>query len=152
MTIADELGELYQEVIMDHNRSPRNHQRLGAADATVQGHNPLCGDSLTLDVAMTDGQVTDIGWEGVGCAISKASASLMTEAVKGRSVDDAKALYESFHHLVTRDAPIDEKALGKLRVFAGVGEFPARVKCAKLPWRTLLAALEGDQDAVTTEA
>jgi nitrogen fixation NifU-like protein len=152
VTLYDELGELYQEVIMDHNRSPRNHHRLARADATVQGHNPLCGDSLTLDVALADGTVTDVGWEGVGCAISKASASLMTEAVKGRSVEEAKALYDQFHHLVTRDAPADADALGKLRVFSGVGEFPARVKCAKLPWRTLMAAIEGETDAVTTEA
>lgn len=152
MTIFDELGELYQQVIMDHNKSPRNFQRLDAPNATAEGHNPLCGDSLALDVRTEGGRVIDVGWEGVGCAISKSSASLMSEAVKGHSVEDAKRLYEAFHHLVTRDGHADEQLLGKLRVFAGVGEFPARVKCATLAWRTLAAALEGDNQPVSTEA
>ena len=148
----DELRDLYQEVIMDHNRSPHNFRRLPDPDATVEGHNPLCGDELTLDVVFADGAVADVAWEGVGCAISKASASLMTDAVRGLSRADAQALYEQFHHLVTRDAPADTDRLGKLRVFAGVGEFPARVKCATLAWRTLAAALEGDETRVSTEA
>ena len=148
----EELRDLYQEVIMDHNRSPRNFERLPDASVSVDGHNPLCGDKLTLDVRFgDDGRIEALGWSGVGCAISKSSASLMTETLAGRGRDEAKALYEQFHHLVTRDAPADTEALGKLRVFAGVGEFPARVKCATLPWRTLAAALEGETTPVTTE-
>lgn len=137
---------------MDHNRSPRNFKRLEPADASADGHNPLCGDSLTVDVRLDGDTISDIGWEGVGCAISKSSASLMTEAIKGVDRERAKEMYEQFHHLVTRDAPVDPESLGKLRAFAGVGEFPARVKCATLAWRTLAAALEGDERSVTTEA
>lgn len=150
--MMDDVRDLYQEVIMDHNKHPRNFHRLEHADGTAEGHNPLCGDSLHVDVRYEDGRIAAVGWEGVGCAISKSSASLMTESVQGKSRAEARALYEQFHHLVTRDAEADEAVLGKLRVFGGVGEFPARVKCATLPWRTLAAALEGEEDPVSTEA
>lgn len=149
--MIDDMRELYQEVIMDHNRSPRNFGRMKGADVQVDGNNPLCGDQFTVHAKFDGDQVEAVQFEGVGCAISKASASLMTEAVKGMSKAEAQALYEQFHHLVTRDADVDAESLGKLRVFAGVGEFPARVKCATLPWRTLAACLEGGAEEVTTE-
>lgn len=150
MTSGD-LRDLYQEVIMDHNRNPRNFRKMEDADRQVDGHNPLCGDTLALYLKFKDGRVADVAWQGVGCAISKSSASLMTEAVKGKTLSGAKALYEEFHKLVTREGEPDEAVLGKLRVFAGVGEFPVRVKCATLAWRTLQAALEGEVETVSTE-
>ncbi len=146
-----EMRELYQQVIMDHNRSPRNFHRVEGANHSADGQNPLCGDVITLDLRVDGDQVVDAGFVGNGCAISKASASMLTESVKGRTVDEARALYENFHRLVTRDGPADEDLLGKLRVFAGVGEFPARVKCAALAWRTLEAALSDSAEPVTTE-
>ncbi len=146
-----EMRELYQQVIMDHNRSPRNFHRVEGANHSADGQNPLCGDVITLDLRVDGDQVVDAGFVGNGCAISKASASMLTESVKGRTVDEARALYENFHRLVTRDGPADEDVLGKLRVFAGVGEFPARVKCAALAWRTLEAALSDSAEPVTTE-
>lgn len=146
-----EMRELYQQVIMDHNRSPRNFHRINGANHSADGQNPLCGDVITLDLRVDDGKVVEAGFVGNGCAISKASASMLTESVKGRPVEEVHALYENFHHLVTRDGPADEDALGKLRVFAGVGEFPARVKCASLAWRTLEAALSDSPEPVTTE-
>ncbi len=144
------MRELYQETIMGHNKSPRNFGRLEPADATADGHNPLCGDRLSVDVRFDGEALAEVMFSGDGCAISKASASMMTDAVKGRDKDEARRLYEEFHKLVTREGEADEKLLGKLKVFAGVGEFPARVKCAALAWRTLVAALE-DEDVVTTE-
>lgn len=145
------MRELYQQVIMDHNRAPHNFRVMEDATQHVDGHNPLCGDQITVYVQVADGVVTDVSFQGVGCAISKSSASLMTDALKGKTVEEAKALYEAFHNLITRDGPADEDLLGKLRVFAGVGEFPARVKCATLAWRTADAALQGGTDAVSTE-
>lgn len=147
----DALRELYQETIMGHNRSPRNFRELADADAQATGHNPLCGDKLAVFVRLEGDQVEDVAFVGEGCAISKASASMMTEAVKGKATDEARRMKEAFLHLVLRDAEADEALLGKLRVFAGVGEFPARVKCAALPWRTLEAALSGKDQPVTTE-
>ena len=146
-----ELRDLYQEVILDHNRSPRNFGPLEDADLRADGHNPLCGDKLSIAVNVVDGVVTDIRFEGSGCAISKASASLMTEGIKGRTLDEARKLFERFHQLVTdRSAPPDEE-LGKLAVFAGVRDYPARVKCAILAWHTLRAAVDDNQDIVSTE-
>ncbi len=146
-----DLRDLYQEVILDHNRSPRNFGPLEDADLRADGHNPLCGDKLSIAVNVVDGVVTDIRFEGSGCAISKASASLMTEGIKGRTLDEARKLFERFHQLVTdRSAPPDEE-LGKLAVFAGVRDYPARVKCAILAWHTLRAAVDDDQDIVSTE-
>ena len=146
-----DLRDLYQEVILDHNRSPRNFGPLEDADLRADGHNPLCGDKLSIAVNVVDGVVTDIRFEGSGCAISKASASLMTEGIKGRTLDEARKLFERFHQLVTeRSVPPDEE-LGKLAVFAGVRDYPARVKCAILAGHTLRAAGDDDQDIVSTE-
>ncbi|MDA1094175.1 MAG: SUF system NifU family Fe-S cluster assembly protein [Acidobacteria bacterium] len=146
-----DLRELYQEVILDHNRSPRNFGSLDDPTLQADGHNPLCGDKLTIALNVVDGVVTDIRFVGSGCAISKASASLMTEGVKGRTIDEAKALFERFRQLVTdRDAP-PQAQLGKLAVFAGVRDYPARVKCAILAWHTLIAAVEGSQKPASTE-
>ena len=138
-----ELTDLYQEVILDHNRRPRNFGSLPDANRTAKGHNPLCGDKLTLYLKVDGDRIAGISFEGSGCAISKASASLMTDAVKGQSVADADALFDRFHTMVKTpiDQPVDEDALGKLAVFSGVREFPMRVKCASLAWHTLHAAI-----------
>lgn len=144
------LRELYQETIMGHNRSPRHFHAMEDADGQSLGHNPLCGDKLSVYVRFDGDAIDEVSFLGDGCAISKASASMMTDAVQGLSKDDARRMYESFHALVTRDGEVDKDLLGKLKVFAGVGEFPARVKCAALPWRTLMAAMEGE-DVVKTE-
>jgi len=146
-----ELTDLYQEVILDHNKKPRNFQKLADANRSAEGFNPLCGDQIQLYVKVEDGVIRDIGFQGSGCAISKASASLMTSTLKGKSEKEADELFERFHRLVTKDEATDPEALGKLAVFSGVREFPARVKCASLAWHTLRAALEGKQDKVTTE-
>ena len=146
-----ELTDLYQEVILDHNKKPRHFQKLADANRSAEGFNPLCGDQIQLYVKVEDGVIRDIGFQGSGCAISKASASLMTSTLKGKSEKEADELFERFHRLVTKDEATDPEALGKLAVFSGVREFPARVKCASLAWHTLRAALEGKQDKVTTE-
>ena len=150
--MSDELRELYQSVILDHNKRPRNFGAPEDANHHAEGHNPLCGDQLTVHVTLEDGLVKDVGFEGQGCAISKASASLMTEAVKGMPAAEAEKLFEAFHALVTSDprSEPDDSALGKLAVFGGVREFPMRVKCATLCWHTLKSALAGG-DVVTTE-
>src|SRR5579871_4042833 len=136
-----ELNDLYRDVILDHNRHPRNFGGLEPADASVEGFNPMCGDRLTLRLRMSDDTISDIRFEGQGCAISTASASLMTEAVKGKTRGEALKLFERVHHLLTDDAaPNDE--LGKLAALSGVREFPARVKCASLCWHTLSSALQ----------
>jgi nitrogen fixation NifU-like protein len=149
-----DLMALYQEVILDHNKQPRNYGELPAAEHRADGNNPLCGDRLTVDLVVEAGRIVDVRFRGQGCAISTASASLMTEAVKGSTVDEADALFERFHEMLTGDPSVPAEAsgeLGKLVVFAGVREFPIRVKCATLPWHTLRAALQGSGDAVTTE-
>jgi nitrogen fixation NifU-like protein len=145
-----ELRELYQTTILDHNKSPRNFRVPADANARADGHNPLCGDKISVHVALGDHTLRDIGFQGSGCAISTASASLMTQAVKGKSVADALELFDEFHTLVTAGgAP--SQALGKLAVFAGVREYPMRVKCATLAWHTLRNALEGKTEAAKTE-
>jgi len=147
-----DLRELYQEVVLDHSKSPRNFRALPDASAEADGTNPLCGDRVHVWVALDGDQVREVSFTGDGCAISKASASLMTQALRGRSKADAHALFERFHRLVTGAArPDDPEQLGKLTVFAGVSEFPVRVKCASLAWHTFLAALEGRGAPVTTE-
>ena len=149
---APDLGDLYQEVILDHNRQPRNFGTLPGANRTAEGFNPLCGDRVTVEVSVQDGIVKDIRFQGTGCAISKASASMMTESMKGRSEAEAEALFQQFHRLLTvENGPPDEKALGKLVVFSGVKEFPVRVKCATLAWHTLRSALENTHQVATTE-
>lgn len=144
------LRDLYQEVILDHNRHPRNFRALTDANRKAEGHNPLCGDRVQVFLHIEDDRVQGISFQGSGCAISTASASLMTEALKGRSVAEAHALFTSFHHLLTNGSDHPEE-LGKLAVLAGVREFPIRVKCATLAWHTLEAALAQKDHPVSTE-
>ena len=147
-----ELTDLYQEVILDHNRRPRNFRAIEAPSRTQEGYNPLCGDRLTLYVTLDGNRISDVAFQGTGCAISKASASLMTEALKGKTVEEARALFDRFHEMVT-SAPESEAAdLGKLSVLSGVREFPTRVKCASLAWHTLKAAVsDAAAGTVSTE-
>ena len=136
-----DLKALYQEVILDHSKNPRNFRKLEPADRTALGRNPLCGDQFTVYLRMDGDRIAEIGFEGQGCAISKSSASMMTQAVKGKTEDEAEDLFDRFHDLVTGKGA-DPESLGKLAVFQGVSEFPIRVKCASLSWHTLKAALE----------
>lgn len=147
-----ELSELYQQVILDHNKKPRNFRKLEHANRSAEGYNPLCGDHLTVYLDVENDSVKEIAFEGSGCAISKAAASMMTQAVKGKSKEQAEALFNEFHSMVTGelDEEIEEDKLGNLRIFAGVREFPVRVKCATLPWHTLHAALN-NKEQVSTE-
>jgi nitrogen fixation NifU-like protein len=144
-----DLRDLYQEVIFDHNRRPRNYGPLADANRHADGHNPLCGDVIHLHLKMKDGVIEDVHFEGEGCAISTASASLMTEALKGHTEAEAQKMFEGFHQMVTGHGV--PKDLGKLEVLSGVSEFPARVKCASLAWHTLNAALHQDAAPVSTE-
>lgn len=148
-----DLRELYQEVILDHNRRPRNFRTIERANRRAEGFNPLCGDRLTLYLQVEGDTIKDVSFQGSGCAISKASASLMTESVKGRTVAEAEALFDRFHTMVTAspDAPVPATELGKLAVFSGVREFPVRIKCASLAWHTLKAAVLATQEVVSTE-
>jgi nitrogen fixation NifU-like protein len=171
-----DLRELYQELILDHSKNPRNYRRLEAANRAAEGFNPLCGDHFHLYLRMEDDRIAEIGFEGSGCALSKASASMMTSAMKGKTAAEAEALFERFHAMVTGKAASASFAswavknnsgegersysdkgngagngLGKLSVFAGVSQFPVRVKCVSLAWHTLIAALKGQQEAVSTE-
>ena len=148
-----ELRELYQEVILDHNKRPHNFRAIEDANRTAEGYNPLCGDRLTVYLRVEGNRIQDVSFKGSGCAISKASASLMTDAVKGKTTAEADALFERFHHLVTSspDTPADTSQLGKLAVFAGVREFPVRVKCASLAWHTVKAAIAKAGERVSTE-
>lgn len=146
-----DLSELYQEVILDHNRSPRNFKRPERTNRTSEGHNPLCGDEVTVHLDLEGDVIRDVGFQGSGCAISKASASVMTTLVKGRTVAEADALFERFHDLVTTGQTRDTVDLGHLAVFAGVHEYPSRVKCAALAWHTLRAALHDASTIVSTE-
>ncbi len=145
-----ELRELYQEVILDHNRQPRNFRVIGCPSHHAEGYNPLCGDRLNLFATVEDGVITDLSFQGSGCAISKASASLMTDALKGHTVAEARELFDRFHQVITTppDQPVED--LGKLSVLFGVREFPVRVKCASLAWHTLKAALDRGE-TVSTE-
>lgn len=147
-----ELRELYQEVIVDHSKRPRNFRKLAAATKSADGYNPLCGDRCTVYVDVDGGLMKDVAFQGSGCAISTAAASVMTETVKGKTRAETDALFETFHDLVTKGPPSSgTEGLGKLAVFAGVSEFPSRVKCAVLPWHTLRAALDGKGEKVKTE-
>ncbi len=149
---TNELRELYQEVILDHSKSPKNFKELDDASHQSQGHNPLCGDRLTLYLSVVDGVIKDIGFKGAGCAISTASASMMTEALKGKTEAEVDAIFGAFHDLVTgKVAEADADILGKLAVFGGVRDYPVRVKCATLAWHTLRAALAKAEEAVSTE-
>jgi nitrogen fixation NifU-like protein len=147
-----DLTELYQEVILDHNRRPRNFRTIDDASRTQQGFNPLCGDRLTLYVKLEGDVIRDVAFQGSGCAISKASASLMTEALKGKTLAEARSTFDRFHDMVTSSPDVPAPDLGKLSVLAGVREFPTRVKCASLAWHTLKAAVSGSDDSpVSTE-
>lgn len=148
-----DLRELYQQVIIDHSRNPRNYKELDNPSHSAEGYNPLCGDQIHVYLVVEDGRVIDVSFKGSGCAISKASASLMTAAVKGKTVAEAEELFAHFRKMVTgeRDAEVDEEVLGKLAVLSGVREFPVRVKCATLAWHTLHSALEEKDEPVTTE-
>lgn len=147
-----ELTDLYQEVILDHNRRPHNFRVIDPASAKQEGYNPLCGDRLTLFLTLDGETIKDVAFQGTGCAISKASASLMTDAIKGKKVTEARELFEQFHSMITSDPGSPVADLGKLSVLAGVREFPTRVKCASLAWHTMKAAVAHDSDApVSTE-
>ena len=146
-----DLRELYQQVILDHNRNPRNFHELPAATRKVEGYNPLCGDHYTIYLDLDGDTIRDVAFVGSGCAISKASASVMSSTVKGKSRDEANVLFERFHRLVTGDSSLSADELGKLAAFSGVSEFPARVKCASLAWHTLHTALAGEENVVSTE-
>ena len=148
-----DLRDLYQEVILDHHKKPRNFRKLENANRQAEGFNPLCGDRLSVFIQIENGVVKDIGFVGTGCAISTASASMMTESLKGKTETEAKAIFERFHQLVTNhsEAQPDPVTLGKLAVFSGVREYPVRVKCATLAWHTMRAALEETKETVATE-
>jgi nitrogen fixation protein NifU and related proteins len=150
--MSSELQDLYQEVVLDHGKRPRNFREVEGANHRAQGHNPLCGDQITVTVKVEGGVIRDIGFQGQGCAISRASASLMTGAVKDRTREEAEQLFEQVHKLVTEGpADVNPEVLGKLTVLSGVSEFPARVKCASLAWHTLRAALRGEAEPISTE-
>jgi len=143
--VNDSLKDLYRDVIVDHNRAPRNFRKIPDADRCVEGFNPLCGDKLTVYLKLDGETLSDVSFEGSGCAISVASASLMTERLKGKTRAEAEQLFDTMHDLLTRaDAPADAEDLGKLAALSGVREFPSRVKCASLCWHTLKGALQGD--------
>ena len=149
----DELRELYQQVILDHNKNPRNYREMGNATSKVDGYNPLCGDHYTVFLQVDGDVIKDVSFIGNGCAISKASASVMSSTIKGKTKDEAERLFDTFHRLVTGDSSgLSAADLGRLAAFSGVSEFPARVKCATLAWHTLHSALAGEQkEAVSTE-
>ena len=149
--MSDDLSDLYQQVILDHSKSPRNFHKLDGANRTAQGYNPLCGDNITLYLNLDGEVIKDISFQGSGCAISKASASILTATLKGKTRAEVKALFEKVHAMVTSGS-VNGEDLGKLAVFAGVHKFPARVKCAILPWHAAIAAMEGKAEPVTTEA
>ena len=148
----NDLRELYQQVILDHNRNPRNYRELPDATKRVEGYNPLCGDHYTVFINLDGDVIKEVTFTGNGCAISKSSASVMTTAVKGKRTEEAEKLFDTFHKLVTGEpAGLSEAELGRLAAFSGVSEFPARVKCAILAWHTMHNALQGEQEVVTTE-
>jgi nitrogen fixation NifU-like protein len=147
-----DLRDLYQDIILEHSKRPRNYRALEAANRKAEGFNPLCGDQFTVYLEVgDDGLIRDVSFQGSGCAISKASASMMTQAVKGKRIEEAEELFQRFHHVVTGKNGTEANDLGKLAAFAGVSEYPVRVKCATLAWHALHAALQGEQQAVSTE-
>lgn len=146
------LSDLYQEILLEHNSKPRNFRKLEDASSTAEGYNPLCGDQITLYLKLADGVVTDVGFQGVGCAISRASASMMTQSIKGKSLDEANGIFNAFHEMITHpDTEPDYDTLGDLETLSGVNEYPTRIKCAILPWHTMRSALSNDGKTVTTE-
>ncbi len=151
--MLDELRDLYQEVVFDHNRNPRNFRVIEDADRVIEGFNPLCGDRITLYLKLDGERIADVSFQGQGCAISTASASLMTEIVKGKTIDEAEHLFQAFHKIVTgEDDDLKLEELGKLAVLAGVRQYPSRIKCATLAWHSLESALKGEEaSSVSTE-
>jgi len=150
--MLDELRDLYQEVVFDHNRNPRNFRVIENADRTIEGFNPLCGDRITLYLKLDGERISDVAFQGQGCAISTASASLMTEIVKDKTIAEAEKLFDAFHKIVTgQDDELKLEELGKLAVLAGVRQYPSRIKCATLAWHSLEAALKGEEQSISTE-
>ena len=146
------LSDLYQEILLEHNSKPRNFRKVDEPSRTAEGFNPLCGDQITLYLKLADGVIEDVGFQGTGCAISRASASMMTQSIKGKSLAEADEIFEAFHQMITEpDAEIDYEALGDLETLAGVNEYPTRIKCAILAWHTMRSALRDGGDPVTTE-
>jgi nitrogen fixation NifU-like protein len=146
------LNELYQEILLEHNSKPRNFRQLEEPSQTAEGYNPLCGDQITLYLKVVDDVITDVGFQGTGCAISRASASMMTQSIKGQSVEKADEIFQAFHHMVTEPgSELDYDTLGDLETLAGVNEYPTRIKCAVLAWHTMRSALDDDGANVTTE-
>lgn len=146
------LSDLYQEILLEHNSKPRNFRKVEDASTTAEGYNPLCGDQITLYLKVVDDVVEDVGFQGVGCAISRASASMMTQSIKGKRLDEADGIFNAFHEMITRpDAEPDYDILGDLETLSGVNEYPTRIKCAVLAWHTMRSALNDDGQTVTTE-
>jgi nitrogen fixation NifU-like protein len=147
-----DLRELYQEILLEHNSKPRNFRKLPGANCTAEGYNPLCGDQITLYLNVEDDVIADVGFQGSGCAISRASASLMTQSIKGQSVAKVEKIFDAFHRMLTKPGePLDDDVLGDLEMLSGVAEFPTRIKCAILSWHTLRASLTGQREAASTE-
>jgi len=149
---VSDLVDLYQEMVLDHNNRPRNFHKLEDASNTADGYNPLCGDQISIYLKVEDGVIEDVGFQGVGCAISKSSASMMTQSIKGKTVKEAEALFQDFHTMVTREpgAEYDSSSLGELEVLSGVCAFPTRIKCASLAWHTMTASLSNKQNGPAT--
>ena len=146
------LSDLYQEILLEHNNKPRNFRKVDDASSTAEGYNPLCGDQITLYLKVVDDVVEDVGFQGVGCAISRASASMMTQSIKGKSLDEANVIFHAFHDMITHpDAEPDFDTLGDLETLAGVNQYPTRIKCAILAWHTMRSAIEGQDNMVSTE-
>jgi nitrogen fixation NifU-like protein len=147
-----DLSDLYQEILLEHNSKPRNFRELEEATQSAEGYNPLCGDKITVYLSVVNGTIADVGFQGSGCAISRASASMMTQSVKGQTLVEAENVFDAFHRMMTEPgADLDHDLLGDLESLSGVVEFPIRIKCAVLAWHTLRAALDGQGDTVTTE-
>jgi nitrogen fixation NifU-like protein len=146
------LSDLYQEILLEHNSKPRNFRKVDEANQTSEGYNPLCGDQITLYLKVVNGVIDDVGFQGSGCAISRASASMMTQSIKGQSVERAQEIFDAFHHMITEPGcELDYDTLGDLETLSGINEYPTRIKCAVLAWHTMKAALTGDDESITTE-
>jgi len=146
------LSDLYQEILLEHNSKPRNFRKVEEANQTSEGYNPLCGDQITLYLKVVDGVIDDVGFQGSGCAISRASASMMTQSIKGQSVERAQEIFDAFHHMITEPgSELDYDTLGDLETLSGINEYPTRIKCAVLAWHTMKAALSGESNEVSTE-
>jgi len=146
------LSDLYQEILLEHNSKPRNFRKVDEANQTSEGYNPLCGDQITLYLKVVDGVIDDVGFQGSGCAISRASASMMTQSIKGQSVERAQEIFDAFHHMITEPgSELDYDTLGDLETLSGINEYPTRIKCAVLAWHTMKAALSGESNEVSTE-